>query len=125
MTATREQIVNKFLSLNYWDWTQRNWGCVAQYERDYWNVDDDTYINGVPMTIDFDFLMAYLLEVVERDTSVVSYVLIATFGTSEHESAWFEPTVGTFFDRQVETHEVMLWAVAMSEDLFEQMSPRS
>ena len=122
MTATREQIVHYFLSLDYGEWTRANW-CLHE-DRNYWDVDEDTYINGVPLIVDLDYLMGYLLEVVEKDSNVVSYVVIVT-GFGGHDSSWWgdnqERLVGTFFDRDVEVWEAMKWAVGKVEGLLEAM----
>lgn len=123
MTATREQIVDKFLSLKFTEWTNANWG--LHKDRDYWNVGSDTYINGVPLIIDYDYRMGYLLEIVERKSSIVSYLVIVK-DPRGHDSAWFEGfeygkpvLVGTFFDRNVEMFQINGWAVTVIEGLLE------
>jgi hypothetical protein len=116
MTATQDQIVHKFLSLNFAEWTATNWG--LHKDRTYWNVGDDTYINGVPLIVDLDFEMGYLLEIVERKSSVVSYMVIVT-GPRGHDSEWYDKEVGTFFDRDVQVFEVMAWATKKIEGLLE------
>ena len=116
MTATREQVVQHFLSLKYSEWTQTNWGLHS--DRTYWYVDEDTYINGVPLIIDLDFEMGYLLEIVEKLTGVVSYVVVVT-GTDEHDSTWYEKDIGTFFDRNMDTFEMIRWATPQIEGLLE------
>lgn len=117
MTATQEQIVNKFLGLKYSEWTQANWG--LHKDRDYWDIGDTgTYINGVPLIIDYDYRMGYLLELVEHESGAVSYLAIVTdpYG---HDSAWFDQEAGTFFSRNVEPVTVMKWAVEVIEGLLE------
>lgn len=116
MTATQDQIVHKFLSLKFSEWTSANWG--LHRDRTYWNVGDDTYINGVPLIVDLDFEMGYLLEIVERETSAVSYMVIVT-GTRGHDSEWYPEDVGTFFDRDIRVFEVMKWATRTIEGLLE------
>jgi hypothetical protein len=116
MTATQDQIVHKFLSLDYSEWTATNWG--LNRDRKYWDVDEDTYINGIPLIVDLDLEMGYLLEIVERESSIVSYMVIVT-GHHGHDSMWYEGEVGTFFEREVSVFEVMLWAVKKIEGLLE------
>jgi hypothetical protein len=86
-----------------------------------WHVDDDTYINGVPLIVDRDLRSGYLLEIVERDTSTVSYVVIAITGNG-HQSAWWEHDAGTFFDRNVDTETVSAWALGVIYGLFDYLS---
>lgn len=119
MAATREQIVYQFLEKDYSEWTQANWG--LHKDRDYWDIGPDTgtYINGIPLIVDFDYRMGFLLEIVERSTSVVSYLVIVA-DPRGHDSAWYEERlVGTFFDRDVEIEEVMRWAVGVIVGLLE------
>lgn len=108
MTAGREEIVRHFLSLDYNEWTTHNWGLHP--DRTYWNVTLDTYINGIPLMVDLDYMMGYLLEIVERDTSAVSYLVIVKTPKG-HDSAWYEKDAGTFFDRDIDVDEVSIWAV--------------
>jgi len=70
MTATQGQIVHTFLE-------GKALGTVNLDSA--WNVTDDTYINGVPLHIDHDYYQGWLVEVVERESSAVSYVAIAAF----------------------------------------------
>ena len=65
--ATAEQIIAHFYSM---DWVKRiscNWGTDSE-RPSIWEVPNTTsYINGVMVTMDFDFDMAFLLEVCDRD----------------------------------------------------------
>ena len=116
MTSTRERIVRHFLSLKYGEWTSANWGLHS--DRTYWDVDEDTYINGVPLIVDLDFNMGYLLEIVERKSSVVSYIVIVTI-SGDHDSEWYPENVGTFFDRNVDVFDAIRWATPQIEGLLE------
>jgi len=54
-----------------------NWG--TSMDNSKWDIDGDTYINGILLTVDKDFYCGYLLEIVERDSSVVSYLVVTPF----------------------------------------------
>lgn len=105
MTATRTQIIDTFLNT------------PQPKNGTRWDVDDDTYINHIHVTVDCDYHMGYLLEIVERDTSVVSFLVVVTFygpdrlGRWNHDSEWYPDPIGTFFDRSVGLHTVGSWAV--------------
>lgn len=120
MTATREQIVHHFLRINPTDIVRYNWGCTDHHNTKLWDVDDDTYINGVPLTVDRDLDVGHLLEIVEKDTSAVSYVVVAVTPNG-HQSAWWEPDAGTFFHRNVDTETVTAWAVGVIYGLFQHL----
>jgi hypothetical protein len=126
-TATQQDIVWHFLDLivNRPDWQGINWGTAR--DNSVWEVTDDTYINGVALIIDDDYYMGYLLEVVEKSTSVVSYLVIAAFHGPktihdsedgreyiinwDHDSTFYEGKVGTFGDRKVDIHQARKWAI--------------
>jgi len=142
MTATREAIVHHFLATyRKRGWTEMsayNWGLedrtnrgvwAEEYDEEfgspigdrlgYWFIDNDTYINGIPLRIDLDYYLGFLLEVVERDTEVVSYVAIATFhgfnretGEWDHDSDWYPADCGKFGDRKVDQSAACQWAAA-------------
>lgn len=116
MTATQDQIVHKFLRLNYSEWMGANWG--LHRDRDYWNVGEGTYINGIPLIVDLDYQMGFLLEIVERESGAVSYLVIVT-GPNGHDSAWYDEEVGTFFDRSLSIFEAMYWGTHKIEGLLE------
>lgn len=108
MTATREQIVGHFLRLPDEAVVKYNWGLGGCAYPDLWNVDDDTYINGVPLTVDLDWDMGWLIEVVERDTSAMSYLVVVTTPKG-HRSQWWDSDAGTFFDRKVTGAAIAAW----------------
>lgn len=118
MTATRTDIIDTFLAT------------PAPPYPDYWDVDGDTYINSVALTLDRDYLMGYLLEVVEGSTSVVSYLVLVTFygpdenGYAEHDAEWWPGDAGTFFERRVDLHTVSQWAVTKMFGLIESWQDR-
>lgn len=140
MTATREEIVHHFLdTYRKRGWTEMssfNWGLedranrgvwAEEYDEElgspagdrlgYWDVDADTYINGIMLTIDLDYYQGFMLEVVERESGVVSYVAIATFhgwnretGEWDHDSMWYPADCGQFGDRVVDQSTACQWA---------------
>ena len=76
MTATEEQIVSCFNAQSNTEILWHNWGTCGWDCDANWNVTDETYINGVVMTLDFDFMMGYLIQVVDRSTSRVRYLTV-------------------------------------------------
>jgi hypothetical protein len=133
MTATQDQIVWHFINMRD---TSGNWGtCECHGAECKWNVDADTYINGIVVTVDGDYYMGYLLEVVERESSVVSYVTIVTFYgpkldsdgdviSQDHDSMWHPADCGTFFDRKVQIEDAAMWGVRTVYGLWESHDDR-
>lgn len=143
MTATHGQIVQAFLSIPSRTLVSTNWGCWSrqfsepaegydtafdpEWMADPWNVTDDTYINGVMMTIDFDYYMGYLIEVVERSSSIVTWVAVAKFhgphvvtGHQQHDSMWFPNTEPqTFGSCTFGSADVCRWAVGAIYGMFD------
>jgi hypothetical protein len=121
MTATRTDIIDTFF---------RNPAPPPSGQIDYWDVDGDTYINSIPLTLDRDYLMGYLLEVVEKSTSTLSYLAVVAFygpdenGYTEHDAEWWPGDAGTFFDRNVDLHTVSQWAVTKMFGLIESWQDR-
>jgi hypothetical protein len=109
MTATREQIVHHFLHINPTDITRYNWGCTDHHNTKLWDVTNTTYINGIPLIVDHDLDHGYLLEIVERDTKAISYLIITTTPHG-HDSDWWDGNAGTFFQRTTTRDKIALWA---------------
>ena len=98
-----------------------NWG--TDIERpSMWDIPNtDTQINGVVLEIDLDYYYGYLLELVDRESRVVSYCAIAAFHGPrvdegelikwDHDSSLYEGQVGTFFERTFHTDDACAWAV--------------
>lgn len=115
MTATRMDIIHTFLD------------APAPPSHERWDVDEDTYINNVMLTLDRDYEMGYLLEIVERSSSAVSYLVVVTFpgltaglwDHQTHDSEWYPGDVGTFFDRRVSSLDAQLWAVSKIHGLLD------
>jgi hypothetical protein len=121
MTATRTDIIDTFF---------RNPTPPPSGQIDYWDVDGDTYINSIPLTLDRDYLMGYLLEIVEKSTSTLSYLAVVAFygpdenGYTEHDAEWWPDDAGTFFDRKVDLHTVSQWAITKMFGLIESWQDR-
>jgi len=99
-TATRDDIVWFLIGIDdHLEALRYNWGTQDRFtQAGMWDVTDDTYINGIPLILDGDYYMGYLLEVAERDSDTISYVAIALYhgkcpecGYQAHDSMWFEP----------------------------------
>jgi hypothetical protein len=131
--ATREEVVDCFLHIPYNHLTSYNWGTAAGDDRELWECNDETYINGVIMTIDADYMMGYLIETVDRESGIVMFHAIATFhgrnpvtGKQDHESVPYEPNCGTFFDRTEAADRVTVcqWAVGQIWGMIEDYQDR-
>lgn len=125
-TATREQIV--------WTWLDVLARRAVNLDSGI-DVTADTYINGVPVHVDHDYYQGHLLEIVERDSGVVSYIAIAEFHgpktieddgyiylqSWDHDSMMYEPDCGTFFDRTEDAapSTVGCWAVSVIHGMME------
>jgi hypothetical protein len=118
--ASREAIVHTFLDIPHPERTEGNWGCGKAENRHLWECNGgETYINGIILTVDMDYYMGYLIEVVDRTTSVISFHAITTYhggnlhGLESHDSTMYQPACGTFFERTEEADRVAVthWAV--------------
>lgn len=111
MTASATDIVSHFQGIPYPERAGSNWG--LHWDPTYWDVDEDTYINGVLMVIDFDYDIGSLLEIVEKSTGTVSYLVVMEFSgwDSKPDFEWYPNPVGTFYERTVSKYEVSRWAV--------------
>ena len=129
--ATTLEIVYAFLDIPFEHLHNFNWGTAPTEYRDEWEVNDETYINGVVLSVDGDYWMGYLIEVVDRTTGVVTFMAINAYhrprpdGSQDHDFMTYEPNCGTFFDRTEEADRVIVsqWAVSrifgMAESYFE------
>ena len=114
MTATLTEVVETFLS-----------SLEAPTDQHDWDVNHDTYINHVPLVIDNDYQRGYLLEVVERSTSVVSYIVVVAFagpdeaGRWDYDAKWYPDHAGTFFDRRMADYQIDIWAVMQIRGLID------
>lgn len=113
--ATIEETVNTFNALNYDEITLHNWcGCDSGGK---WNVNDETYINGVMLTLDFDYMMGYLIQAVDRTSSRCRYITVlqrhgsGPDGSIDHTFEW-APDTHEFFDKEFDRVQICQWAVA-------------
>lgn len=98
--ATGNQIVGHFRDLSYQHKTVHNWGTCGPSCPESWDVPGtDTYINGVMLTIDQDYEMAHLLEVVERSSGMVSHLAVEIHHTDVYLWEWHEHRPYPFFER--------------------------
>lgn len=117
--ATTLEVLYTFLDIPVRNLVSYNWGTAPTEHRAEWHCNDETYINGVVMTIDFDFMMGYLIEYVDRTTSAIGFMVIVTYhgrdkyGNIEHDFVNYPPACGTFFDRTdaADHWRVSKWAV--------------
>ena len=103
--ATWQQIVNHFTNLPD---LSGNWG--TSFDNSKWDVTAKTYINGIMLTIDCDFEMGYLIEVVDRTSGQLSYGVIVNslHGVLSHQ---YEQDAGIFFQRNIDNQSISSWGV--------------
>lgn len=124
--ATVPEIVNAFNAIPYREVCGHNWGtCGHDCEyRDMWRPTNGTYINGVSLIEDCDYIMCYLVHAVDRETSICTYIAVVHFygphpetGEQQHDyQVWNGPTV-KFFESPAFQMRIKHWAL----DAFEQM----
>jgi hypothetical protein len=127
MTASQTDIVSLLLGITAYERFTCNWGMHP--EPSFWDVDDDTYINGIVMTIDKDYIVGSLLEIVERSSGVVSYLAVVEFHgpvllgvqiqVRDWDAEWYPDSAGTFFDRKVSQEQACTWAVGKIHGLID------
>jgi hypothetical protein len=94
-----------------------NWG--TSYDTSHWNVDADTYINGIMVTVDCDYHMGYVIEIVDRgEPGYVNWLAIAVYHgrnmddlSWDHDWAHYPCAAQPFFDRTVGHQDVAEWGV--------------
>ena len=126
--ATPEQIVAHFVEIDdVLEALRYNWNTNDRFTQGpMWDIaDTNTYINGILMMIDADSESGFLLECVERDTGVVSYIAIATFsgkcnecGAQAHAWLTYPDYCGVYSDRELESIDAVLWAAAAIDKMF-------
>lgn len=77
--ATIPEIVETFNRLEPREILDHNWGTCGWDCPAVWAVNGETYINGVLMTIDLDYIVGYLLEVVDRTTRNHRYPTVVRY----------------------------------------------
>lgn len=117
--ATDEAIVQTFLRIPYADRHYYNWGTAGSREEAVrWHAGDETYINGIILTVDMDYVMGYLIEAVDRESGNMRFLVVVVYhgprpdGSYEHDFVVYNGPTGTFFDREVEQDEIALWGVS-------------
>ena len=111
--ATVPEIVACFDALDSSEILNHNWGTCGRDCPASWDVNDETYINGVILTLDFDYIMGYLVEAVNRTSRTYTYVAIVHYhgrrpdGTFDHDFASWDGNTN------VEQEVVAQWAVSV------------
>jgi hypothetical protein len=114
--ATIEEIVETFNALDFNEIVRHNWGTCGKDCQASWSVNDETYINGVMLTIDFDYMMGYLVQAVDRTDSTCRYIAILQRhgrkpdGSIDYDYEWAPDTHG-FFDKEFDRVQICQWAV--------------
>jgi hypothetical protein len=130
--ATAAEIVQCFDALDGQEILCHNWGTCPRECQARWDVTDETYINGVMMTLDFDYYMGYLIEAVDRTSSQCTYVAVVQYhgrredGTFEHDFITW-PGTHTFFghDDGFDPVTVKQWAVSVIHGMIEGHNERA
>lgn len=124
--ATAQEIVACFDHLELDEIIHHNWGTGPLDQRDHWQVTDETYINGVPLIMDFDYRMGFLIEAVDRPTGQCTYVAVVQYhgrrpdGTFEHDYRAWEGTHRLFdHDDGYNPAAVARWAVTTIHGMIE------
>lgn len=124
--ATNAEVVETFLKIPYANLSPHNWGCAgSRDDAALWHASEGTYINGVVLTVDMDFIMGFLLEVVDRESGRVRYLTVVRWygqradGSWVHEWRAYAPDCGVFFERTpaADPRAVGCWAVRNIADL--------
>lgn len=121
--ATGEEIAHHFLTIPYLDQCRYNWGTDSD-RPSIWDIaDTTTYINGVMVTIDRDYKMAFLLEVCDRvgDQTWVTYLAMEVRHRDLSAWEWMDRRPVPFFDRgdltRFEVHEWFInWYEVVQEE---------
>lgn len=114
--ATVEEIVDTFDALDFQEITVHNWRTCGRDCTANWDPNDETYICGVVMILDFDFKMGYLIQTVDRSSSLCRYIAVLhrhgrnPDGTFDR-SVEVHPFEHKFFDRDFDDTEICKWAV--------------
>ena len=126
--ATPVEIGQHFMEIPWMDARLMNWGCVTQDKRDLWSVNAETYINGVALWIDQDYLNAYLLQAVDRTSETMTYVLVVTYPgpAGGRDFLMYPAACGTLARRTAAADPAVVgrWAVEMAHELFDEYTTR-
>ena len=99
-----------------------NW-CTA-WDNSIWHIPShgSAYINGVMLTIDFDFEAGYLLEINSEHDFWHALVVYRT--NHDPEIRWMPAPHQTFFKRSVHAWEAIRWAVDTYQSIDEEVNTR-
>lgn len=129
--APSVEIVYTFMAIPSKHLAPYNWGTGPAEFAHEWDVNGETYINGIPLTVDGDYWMGYLLECVDRSTGALTFIAVNLYhgrradGWFDHDFITYDEPCGTFGDRTDAAwyDTVGQWAVsriyAMSDSYFE------
>lgn len=112
-----EEIVNAYWAIPVADRITTNWGCT---EERWWWLNEHTYINGVMLHVDFDIEGLLVFEICEQADDGETWVtwLAHHYGFGQSRSKWHPVERQRFFDRFVDSFEVMRWALDWFENGF-------
>lgn len=99
-----------------------NW-CTA-WDNSIWHIRShpSAYINGVMLTIDFDFEAGYLLEINSDDG--FWHALVVFLVNRDPEIRWMPAPPQKFFERSVHAWEAIRWAVDTYQAIDEEVNTR-
>lgn len=124
--ATTQEIVDCFDRLELKDIVAHNWRTAPLDRQGRWDVTEETYLNGVPLILDFDYRMGFLVEAVDRTSGQCTYVAIVHYHGRRHDGTWERdyctwPGTHQFFghDDGYSPVTVAKWAVDVIHDMVE------
>jgi hypothetical protein len=124
--ATTAEIVACFNELEYDEILYYNWRTAPRDKQERWNVTKETYINGIMMTLDFDYRMGFLIQAVDRTSSQCTYIAITQYhgrrddGSIEHDWCVWEGTHKFFgHEEGFSQVEICHWGVTVIHGMVE------
>ncbi len=118
--ATVPEIVAAFNSLSWREHTDHNWNTCGRDcpERSNWEPTAGTYINGVMLTVDMDYIMGYLIQAVDRESSICTYIAINQYhgrhpetGEIAHDYMVWQGPSHKFFDSPGHVLAISHWGL--------------
>lgn len=124
--ATTQEIVDCFDRLELDEIIHHNWRTASPELQPRWDVTEETYLNGVPLILDFDYRMGFLVEAVDRTSGQCTYVAIVHYhgrrpdGTFQRDYCAWQGT-HQFFARDdgYEASYLAKWAVDVIHGMIE------
>lgn len=108
MPTSGEAITEHLLNIPVGKIASENWGLTTPGDEDLWDVNPTTYIAGVPLTVDFDLDMGWLVEVTDRDSHQSSHLVVVVTRDGRRLHEWKDDANVKYLDER----ELLSWGVA-------------